>query len=137
MSKQVSTIATHAVTSISVKRAYDDPESGDGYRVLIDRMWPRGRSRGSLKLDEQVPELAPSAAVRRSFAHDPEHWIEFQVCYKQELRAESMQNRMKELLASSHGRHITLVYGAKDEVHNHAVVLRDELSRLSANNTLS
>ena len=119
------------MTRVSVKRAYDDPESEDGYRVLIDRVWPRGRSRESLQLDEQAPQLAPSVELRKWFSHDPKHWTEFQARYKQELQAESMQARMKDLLAASHGRHITLVYGAKDVVHNHAVILRDALLRLS------
>jgi uncharacterized protein YeaO (DUF488 family) len=118
--------------SVSAKRAYDDPASGDGYRVLIDRVWPRGRSRESLRLDQQAPELAPSVGLRTWFAHDPDHWVEFQKRYKQELLAEPMQTRMKALLGAAHGRHITLVYGAKDEVHNHAVVLRDVLLHLSA-----
>jgi uncharacterized protein YeaO (DUF488 family) len=119
------------VIRVSVKRAYDDPESEDGYRVLVDRVWPRGRSRESLQLDLQAPQLAPSVALRKWFSHDPKHWTEFHERYEQELQAESMQARMKELLAAAHGPHITLIYGAKDVVHNHAVILRDALLRLA------
>jgi uncharacterized protein YeaO (DUF488 family) len=123
---------TNAVTRVSIKRAYDDPDFEDGYRVLIDRMWPRGRSRESLKLDHQTPNLAPSVRLRKWFAHDPEHWAEFQQRYEQELQTELMRDQMAALLAAANGRHITLVYAAKDVAHNHAVILRDALLRLSA-----
>jgi uncharacterized protein YeaO (DUF488 family) len=122
---------SHPMTHVSIKRAYDDPEPGDGFRVLVDRVWPRGRTRESLKLDHQAPELAPSVALRKWFAHDPKHWTEFHERYEQELRIEATQARIKELLAAAHGRHITLVYGAKDTVHNHAVILRDAIQRLA------
>jgi uncharacterized protein YeaO (DUF488 family) len=119
------------MTCVSVKRAYDDPGPEDGYRVLIDRVWPRGRTRESLQLDHQAPELAPSITLRKWFSHDPEHWTTFQERYERELQDESMQARMLELLAAAHGRQITLIYGAKDVIHNHAVILRDALLRLS------
>jgi uncharacterized protein YeaO (DUF488 family) len=125
------------MTPVSVKRAYDDPEPEDGYRVLVDRVWPRGRTRESLQLDLQAPELAPSVALRKWFAHDPKHWMEFHRRYGQELQTDAMQVRMQELLAAAHGRHITLVYGAKDVVHNHAVILRDALQHLSGADTKS
>ena len=115
--------------SVSIKRAYDAPESADGFRVLVDRVWPRGRTRESLALDQQAPGLAPSAALRKWFSHDPELWTAFRERYEQELQTESMHERMSELLAAANGRHITLVYGAKDEAHNHAIVLRDALLR--------
>jgi len=126
-----------AMSHVSIKRAYDDPEAADGFRVLIDRVWPRGRSRQRLQLDAQAPQLAPTASLRRWFAHDPRHWTEFKKRYETELKEESMQTRMKELLASADGRHITLIYGAKDPAHNHALILRDALERLSGPETKS
>lgn len=136
MDKQTQMKGSISVAGVSVKRAYDNTEAGDSYRVLIDRMWPRGRSRERLSLDQQAPDLAPSVGLRKWFAHDPNHWDEFQKRYQKELQSEPMQVRMKELLASANGHHITLVYGAKDELHNHAVILRDALLRLSAGDPL-
>lgn len=116
---------------IFVKRAYVDPAPDDGYRVLVDRLWPRGRSKEALTLDEWAPDIAPSAALREWFGHKPERWEVFQQRYRHELDAEEQQQRMRRLLADAKGRPITLVYGAKDEEHNQAVVLRDVLLHLS------
>jgi uncharacterized protein YeaO (DUF488 family) len=82
---------------------------------LVDRMWPRGRTRKSLRLDSQAPELVPSVALRKWFSADINHWIQFQACYERELKDEAMQVRKKKLLASADGRQITLVFGAKDQ----------------------
>src|SRR4051812_47855504 len=115
------------MTRIVIKRAYDDPDPQDGYRVLIDRMWPRGHTRESLRLDRQAPELAPSVTLRKWFSHDPDRWTQFRECYERQLKDEAMQLRMKELLAAANGRQITLVFGAKDVMHNHAIILQATL----------
>ncbi|MGF6603913.1 uncharacterized protein YeaO (DUF488 family) [Paraburkholderia sp. GAS448] len=116
---------------IFIRRAYDDPTQEDGYRVLVDRVWPRGRSKETLKLDEWVRELAPGTELRKWFGHDPQRWEAFQQRYRSELDSEEMQARMRQLLSDAGGQPITLVYGARDEEHNQAIVLRDVLLRLS------
>jgi uncharacterized protein YeaO (DUF488 family) len=122
--------ASHKGPKIVIRRAYDDPEPGDGYRVLVDRIWPRGRSKETLKLDQWARELAPSAELREWFGHDPQRWTTFQQRYRIELEGEDMQARMRTLVSDSGGQQITLVYGAKDPDHNQAVVLCEVLSRL-------
>lgn len=112
---------------IKIKRAYQPAEDEDGFRILVDRLWPRGISKEKAKLDLWLKDVAPSNELRKWFAHDPERWDEFQDEYKEEL------NDKKELLkqikdADKENPTVTLVYGAKDEEHNNAVVLRDLLT---------
>lgn len=116
---------------IFVKRAYEDATPEDGYRVLVDRVWPRGRSKEILTLSQWARDVAPSAALRKWFGHKPTRWEAFQQRYRLELDAEEQQQRMRSLLAEAKEQPITLVYGAKDEEHNQAIVLRDVLSHLS------
>jgi uncharacterized protein YeaO (DUF488 family) len=116
---------------IFVKRAYEDATPEDGYRVLVDRVWPRGRSKEILALGQWARDVAPSAALRKWFGHEPIRWEAFQQRYRLELDAEEQQQRMRSLLAEAKGQPITLVYGAKDEEYNQAIVLRDVLSDLS------
>jgi uncharacterized protein YeaO (DUF488 family) len=111
---------------VRIKRAYDPPEPSDGYRVLIDRFWPRGITRGNAHLDEWAHELAPSSELRRWFAHDPELFEEFRVRYARELAAhdgnvEALRRRAREGT-------VTLIYAARDAEHNDAVVLANILS---------
>lgn len=115
-------------SKIMIKRAYEDPSPDDGYRVLVDRVWPRGRSKATLALDQWARDLAPSAELRKWFGHAPKRWEVFQQRYRTELDAEEAQEQIRRLLTDSNGRIITLVYGAKDEEHNQAIVLRDVLS---------
>ncbi|MGY6157446.1 DUF488 domain-containing protein [Paraburkholderia graminis] len=115
---------------IFVKRAYEDATPKDGYRVLVDRLWPRGRSKEILALGQWARDVAPSAALRKWFGHKPARWEAFQQRYRLELDAEEQQQRMRSLLTEAKGQPITLVYGAKDEEHNQAIVLRDVLSHL-------
>lgn len=115
---------------IIIQRAYDEPGPADGYRVLVDRLWPRGRSKEALKLDQWARELAPSAALREWFGHDPQRWDAFQQRYRDELASDVMRERLRQLLSDSGSQPITLVYGAKDQEHNQAVVLRDVLLHL-------
>ncbi len=106
---------------IHVKRIYDGPADDDGFRVLIDRLWPRGFRKEAVRLDAWAKDLAPSTALRKWFAHDPVKFGEFTVRYRRELA--DRQGAIEELRAAVIGDTLTLVYAAADPVHNHAVVL--------------
>ena len=112
---------------VRLKRAYDPAEPGDGYRVLIDRLWPRGVSKERARLDEWARELAPSTELRTWFGHDPERFAEFERRYRAELTAH--EEKLDELRCRAREGTLTLVYGARDEEHNDAVVLADVLRR--------
>ena len=110
---------------LRLKRAYEPADTADGVRILVDRLWPRGVSKAKAKLDDWVKEVAPSTGLRQWFGHDPARWTEFQHRYRAELREQSAAlDRIRDL-ARTHT--VTLVYGARDEQHNDAVVLRDFL----------
>lgn len=115
--------------SVRLKRAYEPPAPSDGYRVLIDRLWPRGVARANAHLDEWAKELAPSAELRRWFGHDPARFTEFRRRYLGELAAR--EDELGELRRRARGGTVTLVYGARDTEHNDAVVLA-ELLRAAA-----
>lgn len=106
---------------LKLKRAYEPAASSDGRRILVDRLWPRGMSKRRAAIDEWMKELAPSTQLRRWFGHDPKKWSEFQRRYKRELREQNVLLQRIATLASR-GR-VTLVFGARDELHNDAVVL--------------
>lgn len=112
---------------VRLKRAYEPPARSDGYRVLIDRLWPRGVSKEEAQLDEWARELAPSSELRRWFGHDPARFEEFRRRYLEELVAQD--GKLRELRRRSRERTLTLVYGARDSEHNDAVVLADLLRR--------
>jgi uncharacterized protein YeaO (DUF488 family) len=112
---------------VRLKRAYEPPERSDGYRVLIDRIWPRGVSKEQAHLDEWARELAPSTALRRWFGHDPARFAEFRRRYLDELEAQ--QEKLRELRRRAREEPLTLVYGARDTEHNDAVVLAELLRR--------
>ncbi|WP_300619632.1 DUF488 family protein [Dokdonella sp.] len=112
---------------IVLQRAYDDPTPHDGYRVLVDRFWPRGRSKDVLKLDDWARDLAPSADLIHWYGHAPERWEEFRRRYLAELAASEQRGRLHALLDAAGRRRITLVYGARTETGNQAVVLREAL----------
>jgi len=99
----------------------------DGYRVLVDRVWPRGRSKEALALDEWMKELAPSTELRKWFGHDPGRFDEFRSRYRRELGRAPARSLLAELAARAAHETVTLVYGAKDEEHNQAVVLAEAL----------
>ncbi|HET9850382.1 MAG TPA: DUF488 domain-containing protein [Candidatus Saccharimonadales bacterium] len=110
---------------IKIKRVYEPYDSSDGKRILIDRLWPRGLSKDKAKISLWLKDIAPSAELRKWFGHDPEKWPEFQKRYKNELdsnkeSAEALRQQLKD-------GSIILVYGAKDEKHNDAVVLAEYL----------
>lgn len=113
------------MTRIRLARAYDDPAPDDGRRVLVDRVWPRGRSRASLALDAWYPELGPSDALRKWFGHDPVRWAEFRERYLVELARPEVQPLLEDLVATARRGTLTLVYGAADREHNQAVVLAE------------
>jgi len=112
---------------IRLKRVYAPPAPDDGVRVLVDRLWPRGLSKSEAAVDHWLKELAPSAELRRWFGHDPARWDEFRRRYQAELAQAT--DLLDELRALARGRRVTLLFSAKDEAHNNAVVLRDVLSQ--------
>ena len=114
---------------IRIKRAYETAARGDGYRVLVDRLWPRGISKGALALDVWARDLAPSSELRRWFGHDPVRWKGFVQRYREELRAPAARDRLDDLARRAAIRGVTLVYGARDERHNDAVVVAAEIAR--------
>ena len=116
---------------IQVKRAYDPASRGDGFRVLVDRVWPRGVSKAELHYNEWAKDIAPSTKLRQWFGHDPERWPEFRERYKKELANDDARGAIREIIkAAKNAKTITLIYGAKDTEHNQAIVLRDLFQRL-------
>lgn len=115
---------------IVIQRAYDDPTPHDGYRVLVDHFWPRGRSKDVLRLDEWARDIAPSAELIHWFGHDPARWDEFRERYRKELAEPAQRGRLQALLAAAGRQRMTLVYGARSETENQAVVLREVLVAL-------
>ncbi len=111
--------------TVRLKRAYEPPAPSDGYRVLIDRLWPRGVARADARLDEWARELAPSTELRRWFGHDPARFEEFRQRYLEELSAQ--EDKLRELRERAREKTLTLVYGARDTEHNDAVVLAELL----------
>jgi uncharacterized protein YeaO (DUF488 family) len=112
---------------VRLKRAYEPASAEDGYRVLVDRLWPRGVSKKQAKLDEWDQELAPSSQLREWFGHEPDRFPEFRRRYIGELRANGP--RLRELRRRARTGTLTLVYSAHDSEHNDAVVLAEVLRR--------
>jgi uncharacterized protein YeaO (DUF488 family) len=111
--------------AVRTKRAYEPAERADGYRILIDRLWPRGVSKGEAHLDEWAKDLAPSPELRRWFGHDPARFDEFRRRYRDELAAH--EGELDALRRRARSGTVTLVYGARDTEHNGAVVLAELL----------
>lgn len=111
--------------NVKLKRAYEAPARDDGTRILIDRLWPRGVSKDDAALDGWAKALAPSAGLCKWFGHDPDRWEEFRRRYSAEVRQHA--DELGQLRALAQKGVITLVYSARDEVHNDAVVLKDLL----------
>jgi uncharacterized protein YeaO (DUF488 family) len=111
---------------ILIKRVYEDKSEEDGYRVLVDRLWPRGLSKEKAGIDLWMKEIGPSDELRKWFNHDPVKWEEFKSKYNEELK--DKKDLLAELknLESKHSK-LTLLYGARDEQHNQAVVIAKEL----------
>ena len=111
--------------NVKLKRAYERPGEGDGTRILIDRLWPRGIKKVNAAIDQWVKDIAPTTALRKWFDHDPARWQEFRRRYAAEVYEHPEQ--LKRLRALARQGPITLVFSAHDEVHNDAVALRDFL----------
>jgi uncharacterized protein YeaO (DUF488 family) len=113
--------------AIRIKSVYDPPSPGDGRRVLVDRLWPRGLKREAARIDLWLKEVAPSAELRRWFNHEPGRWSEFQKRYRAELRGNTDSvETLRDLIRAA--RPVTLLFAAKDAEHNNAVALRHYLS---------
>ncbi len=112
---------------VQIKRIYAERDAADGYRALVDRLWPRGISRTRAALDAWLVELAPSTGLRQWFAHDPGRFAEFARRYRAELRAQ--RRMLAELRTRAAHQRVTLLYAARDSRCNHAAVLREVLIR--------
>lgn len=110
--------------TIALKRAYETPARLDGERILVDRLWPRGLTKARANIDLWLKDVAPSTELRQWFGHDPEKWTEFRRRYQAELKNNPA---LSALQAMSRQRDITLVYAARDEMHNEAVILKQIL----------
>jgi uncharacterized protein YeaO (DUF488 family) len=115
--------------NIRLQRAYDEPTPGDGYRVLVDRVWPRGRTKEHLHLDLWARDLGPSTELRKWFGHEVERWPKFQARYHAELAKATSAALLDQLAEQARRGPLTLVFGARDPEHNQAKVIADELER--------
>ncbi|GBD34155.1 hypothetical protein HRbin34_00478 [bacterium HR34] len=113
---------------IKLKRIYNKPERDDGFRILVDRLWPRGVSKQKAKVDLWLKDIAPSDELRKWFGHKKERWQEFKKKYKQELKEKKdLINQIKEL--EKKHKTITLLFSAKDTKYNNAVVLKEAIEK--------
>jgi uncharacterized protein YeaO (DUF488 family) len=112
---------------LRIKRTYDPPERGDGWRVLVERLWPPGMRKEAMAVDAWLKDVAPSTELRRWFGHRVERWEEFRRRYRRELAANPAA--WAPILHAERRGRVTLLYSARDVVHNGAVVLRDYLTR--------
>ncbi len=113
----------------ALKRVYEPPEPGDGTRVLVDRLWPRGIAKGRARIDLWLKDIAPSNALRKRFHARPEDWTAFRSAYAAELKAAPAQAAAKELWGLLRRGPVTLLYAARDERRNNAVALKAWLAR--------
>ena len=108
--------------NLKLKRIYEPPSSADGHRVLVERLWPRGVSKQAAHLDDWLKEIAPSPELRRWYGHQPERWPEFQKRYRAELAGNGAL--VDQLISRLEGGNVTLLFAAKDEARNSAVLLK-------------
>lgn len=113
--------------SIKLKRAYEKPGPEDGFRILVERLWPRGLSKEDAELDAWMKDVAPSNELRKWYNHDPAKWAEFKKRYFEELDGE--KNAVEELRKAVKGKDVTFVYGSKEEVRNSAAALKEYLEK--------
>lgn len=110
---------------LKIKRVYDPPSEGDGRRILVDRLWPRGMKKEEARIDEWLKEISPSNELRKWFGHDPANWLEFKKRYRKELEDKKvLLDRIKE---EAHKKPVTLLYAAHDEAHNNAAAMKEFL----------
>jgi len=114
---------------VRLQRAYDDPTPDDGYRVLVDRVWPRGRTKEQLQLGAWARDIGPSASLRKWFGHVPARWAEFQKRYRAELADPDRAQTLDALAERLRVGRVTLVFGARDSEHNQAVVIAREIEQ--------
>ena len=112
---------------VKLKRVYEKPDKADGVRILVDRLWPRGLTKAKVRLDLWLKEIAPSTELRKWFGHDPEKWKEFRSRYHAELKSHSDEVRL--IKSKAREDTVTLLYGARDQEHNEAVVLQQFLEK--------
>jgi uncharacterized protein YeaO (DUF488 family) len=113
--------------NVQIKRVYEPKEATDGFRILVDRLWPRGIKKENIHTDTWLKEVAPSSELRKWFNHDPEKWNAFREKYKAELSRSASFETLQQLVKKH--KKVTLVYGAKDEIHNQAAVLKEALEK--------
>jgi uncharacterized protein YeaO (DUF488 family) len=113
---------------LKLKRVYDDVSRQDGKRILVDGIWPRGIKKEELEHDEWMKEIAPSSELRKWFDHDPDKWDEFKKKYKKKL--DDHKDDLKKIKDDSDGHNVTLLYAAKDEAHNQAVVIKEYIENM-------
>jgi len=113
--------------NITIKRVYEHPEKDDGMRILVDRLWPRGLTKKKACVDLWLKDIAPSTELRKWFAHDPEKWRRFRARYQTEIRNNHVL--IKVIKQKAREGRITLIYGARDEEHNEALVLKQFLEK--------
>ena len=113
---------------LKIKRIYEEPQAGDGRRILVDRLWPRGISKDRAQIDDWLKEFAPSDSLRKSYHDGALAWGEFRRQYLSELK--SQRDELRRFATSSKNRQVTLLFSARDEKRNNAVVLRQYLERL-------
>ena len=112
---------------INLKRVYEKPTKDDGIRVLVDRLWPRGLTKQKAKIDLWLKDIAPSTELRKWFGHDPEKWKEFRKRYQKELKEN--KDQIEILKEQQKKGTVTLVYAARDQEHNEAIVLKELFSK--------
>jgi uncharacterized protein YeaO (DUF488 family) len=117
---------------VKLKRAYEPASRGDGYRVLVERLWPRGLRKEALPLDDWRKEIAPSGELRKWFSHDPQRWSEFKVRYLKELKEPAAAQQLRALAELAADRTLTLIFSSHDAEHNNAVVLKTQIERLAS-----
>ncbi|MGY3778286.1 DUF488 domain-containing protein [Isobaculum melis] len=116
---------------IQLKRAYDPAQESDGYRILVDRIWPRGVSKERLKLNEWNQDITPTTEIRKAFHHDPEKFTWFKAKYEAELaQNKALSEFVKTVKQQLKKGNVTFVYAAKDPIYNHVVILRDYVLNL-------
>jgi uncharacterized protein YeaO (DUF488 family) len=110
---------------IMIKRVYDPVSEEDGERILVDRLWPRGVTKEAARVSSWMKEIGPTTELRKWFGHDPSRWDEFQRRYTRELQTRDHRALLEDLAARSRRGVVTLVFGAKDQEHTHAIVLKN------------